>query len=109
MIHTARWQRLRRDRLSEHPLCERCGEQGIVTAATEVHHVIPVETALTRQEKERLMFDYTNLRALCHDCHVKAHTDMGRSGKAQARRRAREHLERFRGRFMGDTGTASGE
>lgn len=100
LIHKAWWQRLRRDKLSDCPLCERCKEQGRITAATEVHHIIPVETALTRQEKERLMYDYTNLRALCHDCHVWEHTSMGRSGRAHAKRRASEQLERFRGRFM---------
>lgn len=100
MIHTARWVRLRRDKLSDHPLCERCQEQGRVTAATEVHHVIPVETALTAQDKERLMFDYFNLRALCHQCHVQTHIDMGRCGKTQARNRAKEHLRRFASRFL---------
>ncbi len=100
LIHTTKWTRLRRLRLSDHPLCERCEEEGRVTAATEVHHVIPVESGLTRQEKERLMYDYFNLKALCHECHVKAHTDMGRCGKAQAKNRAREYLKRFVDRFM---------
>ena len=89
LIHTTRWLRLRRDKLSDFPLCERCEQEGRVTAATEVHHIIPVENGLTRQEKERLMYDYTNLKALCHDCHVKTHTEMGRCGKEQAKSRAK--------------------
>lgn len=100
LIHTNRWLRLRRDKLSAQPLCERCSESGTVRAATEVHHVIPVEDGLTRAEKERLMYDYSNLRALCHDCHVKTHTEMGRCGKEQAKKRAREHLKRFKERFL---------
>lgn len=60
LIHTAKWLRLRRDKLNDTPLCERCEELGRVAAATEVHHVIPVEDGLTKQEKERLMFDYFN-------------------------------------------------
>ena len=100
MIHTARWLRLRRDKLSGFPLCERCEEEGRYTPATEVHHVIPVEHGLTREEKERLMFDYFNLRALCNDCHVKAHIEMGRSGKKQAKGRAKAHLEKFIKRFL---------
>ncbi len=99
-IHTARWLRLRRDKLSDYPLCERCEELGKVTAATEVHHIIPVENGLTRAEKERLMFDYFNLKALCHECHVKVHTDMGRCGKVQAKNRAKEHLKRFVNKFL---------
>lgn len=100
LIHTNRWLKLRRDKLSAQPLCERCCESGTVRAATEVHHVTPVEDGLTRAEKERLMYDYSNLRALCHDCHVKTHTEMGRCGKEQAKKRAREHLKRFKERFL---------
>lgn len=36
------------------------------------------------------MYDVKNLRALCHDCHVKEHTEMGRSGKEATRRRNAE-------------------
>ena len=98
LIHTSKWLRLRRDKLNNTPLCERCEELGRVAAATEVHHVIPVEDGLTRQEKERLMFDYLNLKALCHECHVKGH--MGRCGKVQAKNRAKEHLKRFVNKFL---------
>lgn len=101
LIHTTKWLRLRRDKLSGQPLCERCDELGRLTAATEVHHIIPVENGLTKSEKERLMFDSTNLKALCHDCHVRVHTEMGRCGKAQARNRAKEHLKRFVNKFLG--------
>ncbi len=37
----ARWQRLRRTRLAEQPLCERCLEQEIIEPATVVHHKVP--------------------------------------------------------------------
>ena len=39
-----------------------------------------VEDAMTQTEMRRLMFDVHNLRSMCHDCHVKTHTEMGRSG-----------------------------
>lgn len=100
MIHTARWLKLRRDRLSDYPLCERCEAEGRHTLAVEVHHVIPVENGITRQEKERLMFDYFNLQALCHGCHVKTHTEMGRSGKAYAEKTAKSRLRRFADKFL---------
>lgn len=45
MIHTARWLRLRRDKLTVQPLCERCEEEGRLAPATEVHHVLPVASA----------------------------------------------------------------
>lgn len=100
MIRTGRWLRLRRDKLSDFPLCERCEEEGRHSLAVEVHHVVPVEDGVTRQEKERLMFDYFNLRALCHDCHVKTHVEMGRSGKAYADRRRKEGIKRFVNKFL---------
>lgn len=100
LIHTERWLLLRRDKLTAYPLCERCRAQGVISAATEVHHVKPVEDGLTYREKAALMFDRHNLQALCHDCHVKTHTEMGRSGKEQAKRRAKEHLQRFKEKFL---------
>lgn len=100
MIHTARWLRLRRDKLSDFPMCERCEEEGRVTPATEVHHIRPVEDGLSYADKERLMFDYYNLRSLCHECHIKTHTEMGRSGKEQSKRQASAKLRRFVNKFL---------
>ena len=94
LIHTPRWLNLRRAILSAHPLCERCEAQGYITPATEVHHQRPVEYGVTYAEKYRLMYDVKNLRALCHDCHVKAHIEMGRSGKEATRRRNAEQVAR---------------
>lgn len=100
LIHTARWLRLRQWKLTEHPLCQRCREEGRLSAATEVHHVVPVETGTTAREKESLMFDPHNLRSLCHACHVRTHTEMGRSGKKQTAERNRMRLEKFKKKFM---------
>ena len=91
LIHTARWLRLRRDTLTAHPLCERCQVDGYVTPATEVHHVRPVEYGLNYAEKEALMFN-----------HVKAHVEMGRSGKAATKRRNAEQVAGAIKRFFGD-------
>ncbi|MBD5369626.1 MAG: HNH endonuclease [Bacteroides sp.] len=104
MINSARWLRLRRKILSDSPLCARCGEAGLLTCAQEVHHVIPVETGFGIEEKERLMFDASNLMALCHACHVAVHTEMGRSGRAARRRRRELHAARVREAFFGETG-----
>lgn len=101
MIHSAQWARLRRSKLSACPLCERCQIEGRLRAATEVHHVVPVDDAMSASDKRRLMFDPHNLRALCHDCHVLTHTEMGRSGAIQARRQHAARLADFRRRFLG--------
>lgn len=109
LIHTSRWVRLRHEVLTSHPLCERCEAEGYITPACEVHHRTPVEYGLNYAEKYRLMFDPKNLCALCHDCHVRTHTEMGRSGKEATRRRnagqVADVVKRF---FAGDTEGADG-
>lgn len=103
LIHTSRWMRLRRDTLTAHPLCERCHSEGYVTPATEVHHRRPVDEGINYNEKYRLMYDPNNLCALCHDCHVKVHTEMGRSGKEATRRRNAEQVRRVIVKFFNDS------
>lgn len=102
LIHKGRWARLRRTVLGEHPICQDCADAGRLAIATEVHHIVPVETAITRQQKAALMYDRSNLRALCHSCHLKRHEAMGKGGKDGARRRAAEQLEEFRRKFFAD-------
>ena len=104
LIHTERWLRLRRDVLTAHPLCQRCEEEDRLTPACEVHHIIPAETALNRAEMERLMFDPHNLRALCHDCHVRTHTEMGRGGKEATKQRNAQKVSAVCRKFFGEEG-----
>lgn len=100
LIAKNRWQKLRKAQLSKHPLCERCKEDGKLVPATEVHHVTPVEDGLTATDKAALMYNPSNLISLCHDCHVKTHTEMGRGGKAGARNRAKRQIAGFVKKFL---------
>ncbi len=100
LIGRNRWLKLRKAKLTAQPLCERCMESGRIRPATEVHHIVPVEDALTPAEKAGLMYDYRNLRSLCHDCHVQTHTEMGRSGRAYAERKREGDLRRFVQKFL---------
>lgn len=59
---TARWQKLRRAQLQEHPLCKFCLERGPVTAATIVDHVVPHKGDWTA-------FCTGKLQSLCRPCH----------------------------------------
>lgn len=102
LIHAARWLRLRKDTLTAHPLCQRCGRQGLLTPATEVHHIKPVEEALTRAERTRRMYDPHNLLALCHACHVQVHTEMGRCSKQANKERKAKQVKEINQRFFGD-------
>jgi 5-methylcytosine-specific restriction protein A len=56
-----RWQVIRHSVLSESPLCILCQKHGRVTAASEVHHIIPLAKGGTH--------DYNNLMPLCKSCH----------------------------------------
>ena len=68
--YDADWQRLRRVVLTEEPLCRFCAGRGLVAAATEVDHIVPI----ARSPELRLV--RANLRPLCRSCHA-AHTARG--------------------------------
>ena len=101
MIHTTRWLKLRRDILTAHPCCQDCEAKGYITAATEVHHIRPEEEALSYSDKRQRMYDPHNLRALCHDCHVKVHTELGRSGREATKKRNAKQVGEVLKKFFG--------
>lgn len=102
LINSTKWLRLRREVLTRHPLCQRCEAEGKLTAATEVHHVRPVEEAITYADKQQRMYDPHNLRALCHDCHVRTHTELGRSGREATKKRNAEQTAQVIARYFGE-------
>lgn len=53
---------LRKARLAAEPLCRRCRERGLVTAATAVDHILPL--ALGGEDVD------ANCRSLCEPCHL---------------------------------------
>lgn len=73
LYNTAKWQKLRNAYIMEHPLCEKCLESGITTAAQEVHHITPISRGKDELEMKDLAFNYNNLMALCEECHHKLH------------------------------------
>ena len=100
LIHATRWLRLRKEILTAHPLCQECAKAGRVEAATEVHHVRPVEEAIGYNEKRQRMYDPHNLQALCHNCHVQIHTAAGRSGREATKKRNREQCAQVIKKFF---------
>lgn|SRR5574344_86512 len=100
LICSSRWKQIRRTFLSAHPLCQRCEAEGMVTPAREVHHIHPVECEITFREKEIAAYDLNNLMALCHDCHVKTHIEMGRCGKEMNIKRKSDQTKRIIERFF---------
>lgn len=63
---SSRWQSVRRQYREEHPLCEACLRDGIITAATLVHHKIEIADGGDP-------FDPENLESLCQACHNRVH------------------------------------
>ena len=63
------WKRIRDRYALEHPLCEKCLDEGRVTLMDEVHHLLPVSRGGTH--------DRSNLMALCRSCHNRIHHEMG--------------------------------
>ena len=55
------WKKIRARFLLRHPLCEQCRSEGRLTAAEEVHHILPLASGGTNDEG--------NLMALCKSCH----------------------------------------
>lgn len=100
LIHSMRWLRLRRDMLTRHPVCQICARDGRARAATEVHHIRPVEDAVGIVEMESRMFDPHNLLCLCHQCHVNEHKAMGKTGRAQMKRRTASQLAIIRAKYF---------
>lgn len=100
MIQSKPWKELRTDKMRNNPLCEDCYENGIIEPAKEVHHITPVESALSLDEMERLMFSYDNLRALCHSCHTEAHKAMRSHSREEVRRNTDRKNERFKSRYL---------
>lgn len=100
LIHTTRWLRLRKEILNAHPICQMCEEERRVSAATEVHHIVPCETATSAREMVTLMYDPHNVMAVCHKHHLELHTAMGKGGKEERRKRADKRLQNFVKKFL---------
>ena len=104
------WKELRIAKLrSTNGLCEECMKQGIVTSARCVHHVVPIETARTKDEMKRLAFDVNNLRALCFACHARIHKDMGSNTAKIVRQRAEARQDRWADNLMQRFTTPKGD
>lgn len=96
LINCARWRALRTAYLAEHPWCERCAREGMTVAANCVHHISPVEEAHDLQEMTDRAYRWSNLMALCAQCHSDIHKgERSHSRQARAKRKA-DRLERWK-------------
>jgi 5-methylcytosine-specific restriction protein A len=103
IYNSREWKELRTMKLRANPLCEQCikdGEAvgipgGYVRSATCVHHIVPIETAKTKDEMKRLAFDTHNLMALCQPCHARIHKEHGSNTAMIVRQRAEARHDRW--------------
>jgi 5-methylcytosine-specific restriction protein A len=61
-IRGAKLQEIRKRIFAKQPLCVHCQQQGRVTEAEELDHVVPLHKGGTNHP--------SNMAGLCHDCHV---------------------------------------
>ena len=96
LVNCQKWRDLRTAYLAQHPRCEDCAARGLIVAATEVHHVKPIETARSEAEARQLAYNSTsNLRALCRECHHAVHRAMMSHSRESVQRREEARIERF--------------
>lgn len=98
IITGKRWQKLRAKKMLKNGIenggfCERCLKNYFTGGprprkATEVHHVIPIERAHTREEMEALAYNEGNLMALCSDCHHEVHRLLWKARVMESRRQS---------------------
>ena len=63
--YTSKWQRRSKQFLKKHPLCVKCKQNGKLTPATVVDHIVP------HRGNEELMWSESNWQPLCKHCHDK--------------------------------------
>ena len=96
LINSTRWRAIRAQQLAEHPFCELCAKKGVYYPATEVHHIIPIDSARTEEEAERLAYDInSNLMSLCRKCHNAVHAAERSHSRKSHQKRAEEELARW--------------
>ena len=108
IYNSREWKHLTVLKKRANPLCEQCikdGEAigipgGYVKSVECVHHIIPIETARTKEEMRRLAFDWNNLMSLCKSCHARIHKELGSNTAKIVRQRAEARQDRWADNLM---------
>lgn len=100
LIHSPEWLRLRKRKYSANIWCEDCLKEGRHTPTEEIHHIVPCNNEKDPIRLKALMYDYNNLAALCHDCHLKRHMEIGRNNAELRKQRQQKESDYFKERFF---------
>ena len=95
LIQSRRWVLLRNEKLSKNAICENCLTNGLITPAKEVHHITPIDTGINKEHKKQLAYNYSNLQALCKNCHVQAHIELNSKSKKTIQERNKNLTNNF--------------
>ena len=96
LLNAKRWKEIKRIVwLRENGLCEECLKNNIVKPGVDCHHIIPVETATSLQEMEKLCYNPDNIRLLCIEHHSEIHKSMGKGTRKLSMERAKQRKERW--------------
>ena len=102
LMNSRRWQRLRIAVLNAHPLCANCEKEGRVAPATEVHHIVPIETRRGNiAAMAELAYSPSNLMPLCHRCHYLIHQGLCKGSKQERAKRTAAQTQDYCKRFFG--------
>ena len=99
LVNTVRWQKIRKQQLTEHPCCEICQRKGFAQLATEVHHIVPVESSGSFFDMERLAYSPANLMSVCHKCHDSIHEELGSRSRDKVKEIRKNELNDFIQKF----------
>lgn len=66
-----RWQRLRKQKLINNPICERCYKQGIIKPTYIIHHKEYITDK--NYNDDNIFYNIDNLESLCIEHHNKEH------------------------------------
>ena len=109
IYNSREWKELRAEKLRLQPLCEKCladGKaagvpDGWIRSAHCVHHIVPIETAQTKEEMRRLaLCGLDGLMSLCDKCHADIHNQQGYHTRDAVRQRADDRQKRWEEKIM---------
>lgn len=107
LLNSRQWKELRQMKLNDQPLCEMCLKRNKQVSAYDVHHIIPVESAITYVEMARLCYSYYNLMSICIPCHIKIHQELMSHTKEAHQQRQKDRFERWKNGLQDTKGKAS--
>jgi 5-methylcytosine-specific restriction protein A len=109
IYNSKEWRLVRDAKRQRDPLCEVCKHNGKVVRAQCVHHIIPIETALSFGDMKRLAYQFTNLISLCYDCHAKIHEALNSHTREGHQRSTANAVERWAKSRNGDQTESDGD